>query len=122
MLSPSFDIFSVTFTQKMCKENRQKSKKRNKRYAASSVFTQEQFVLMLDTVCATLLCPYTSHGACTIDSINHLQSDVVNFAFTKDEKKKYIYTNATVTIKVLGFRFGEIYFFASKFYGRLYRP
>ena len=47
---------------------------------------------MLDTVCATLLFPYTSHGACTIDSINHPQSDVVNFAFTKDEKKNtYIY-------------------------------
>jgi len=42
---------------------------------------------MLGTVCATLLFPYTSHGAWTIDSINHLQSDVVNFAFTKDEKK-----------------------------------
>ena len=65
---------------------------------------------MLDTVRAILLFPYTSHGACTIDSINHLQSDVVNFAFTKDEKN--IYTNAIVTIKVLDFRFGEFFFFA----------
>jgi hypothetical protein len=64
---------------------------------------------MLDTVRAILLFPYTSHGACTIDSINHLQSDVVNFAFTKDEKN--IYTNAIVTIKVLDFRFGEFFFF-----------
>jgi hypothetical protein len=70
---------------------------------------------MLDTVCATLLCPHTSRGACTIDSIHHLQSDVVNFTFTKGEK-----INTILTIKVLDFRFGEVFLYT--FYKRLYLP
>jgi hypothetical protein len=73
----------------MCKENG-KEQEENKRFAASFVFTWEQFVVIRVTVTATLLCRHNkprSHGACrTIDSIHHPQSDVVNFTFTKDEK------------------------------------
>ena len=57
---------------------------------------------MLDTVCATLLCPYTSRGAWTIDSIHHLQSDVVNFTFTKDEKNKYHTDHKGIRLQIWG--------------------
>jgi hypothetical protein len=90
---PSFDIFSVTSKPKMCKENAEGTKG-NKRSAASLRAVGIQGPLQFASVsfvCARISqqsrCVTASHGAWTIDSIHHKQSDVVNFTFTIDGQK-----------------------------------